>query len=327
MVDKKKTAKSKQAEAVEVVEVKAPSEDKPRGGWGEKLIWGVLFIAVGILLLLGNIGVLTVELSSLWRLWPVLIIVAGLSVLSLRGWVGGLVYGVAALGIGVLVWATMVGPLSQQASTSVRDEVSIAKSNDEVESLSVSIKAGAVSLDVGSHGDDAAVKGVLESDFAKINHSSSISDGSQKVMLNLEGSAQWWLGDSRNKFAVNLNNTLPIDLDIDTGAASVKADLSDVVLRTLNIDSGASSVDLKLGSRSDESRVVVDVGVSSVKIQVPATSGVRLELDAGLSSKNIPEGYEKIDDDTYLSKNYSSSSKKITLVVDIGLSSLKIREY
>lgn len=324
MAEKKKAAKPEQVEAAEV----QTAEQEPAGsGWGEKLIWGVLFIVVGAVLLLGNMGILTVELSSLWRLWPVLIIVAGLSVLSLRGWLGGLVYAVAALGVGGLIWAVMVGPLSEQVPASVRDEVNIARADDEVERLSVEVKAGAAALEIGSHSGDGALMGVLESDFAKINHLSSVSDGLQKVSLSLEGNTQWWRGGSHNRLALRLNDELPLDFDIDAGAVSIDADLSDVKLRRLNIDSGASSVDLKLGSLVDESRVTIDTGASSLKIQLPEEVGVRLELKDGLSSKDIPEAYEKIDDKVYHSANYSTATKRIILVIDMGLSSLDIKEY
>ncbi|OYX43741.1 hypothetical protein B7Y94_00805 [Candidatus Saccharibacteria bacterium 32-49-12] len=320
--------KKKVVEEGEVVQSKAVSQpSRPADKWGSRFMWATFFIVVGVIMLLVNLGLLSVELSSLWRLWPILIIVAGLSVLSLRGWVGGLVYGVAALGIACLTWAVLVGPLSQSTVDTAREDFSVARAGDDIERAKVSVKGGAASIDIKSQSSGDIVNGSIRSSFAKIKKDSSVSDRVQDVKLSLDGNARWWQGGNVNNLAVNLTNKLPVELDIDTGAVSVEADLSDVMLESLDLDAGASSVNVKLGDKVDLARVDIDTGASSIKLQLPESVGVELVVKDGLSSKDVPRDYKEIGERTYRSANYDKASKRVVITVDMGVSSLEITNY
>ena len=51
-----------------------------------RIFWGCLFVMLGVLLILNNFEIARVNWHNLWRLWPILIIITGLSMLSIRGW-------------------------------------------------------------------------------------------------------------------------------------------------------------------------------------------------------------------------------------------------
>jgi hypothetical protein len=50
-----------------------------------RIFWGLLLVLIGGMLIADNFGWVNVNWSDLWRLWPLFIIAAGLSVLSVRG--------------------------------------------------------------------------------------------------------------------------------------------------------------------------------------------------------------------------------------------------
>ena len=50
-----------------------------------RIFWGLLLVLVGGMLIADNFGWVNVNWSDLWRLWPLFIIAAGISVLSIRG--------------------------------------------------------------------------------------------------------------------------------------------------------------------------------------------------------------------------------------------------
>ena len=67
--------------------------------------WPILFIGAGVVLLLANLNIIPLpSLSFLFRLWPVLLIVAGLDILIGRRvpWISGLVALVAVAGLVIL---------------------------------------------------------------------------------------------------------------------------------------------------------------------------------------------------------------------------------
>lgn len=49
-----------------------------------KLFWGLFFIAIGVIALADNFGYANVNWDNLWRFWPLLIIIAGLSMISVN---------------------------------------------------------------------------------------------------------------------------------------------------------------------------------------------------------------------------------------------------
>lgn len=45
--------------------------------WRSQLVWGIMIIAAGVLFLLDRTG--EMDIASLWRYWPALLVIAGLS--------------------------------------------------------------------------------------------------------------------------------------------------------------------------------------------------------------------------------------------------------
>lgn len=66
---------------------KAPekSQVKKVGNWNiGRIFWGLLLVLIGILLIINNFGLAIVNWSGMLSLWPLFIIAAGLSVLSVN---------------------------------------------------------------------------------------------------------------------------------------------------------------------------------------------------------------------------------------------------
>ena len=75
------------------------------------IFWGLLFVLIGVLLLLNNFGIIEVNLSNIWQLWPVIIIGIGLSVLSPRGWLWGIISVILTIAmLGLVAFAVIDNP-------------------------------------------------------------------------------------------------------------------------------------------------------------------------------------------------------------------------
>lgn len=309
---------------------KAPSSDQqpPANKWNTgSLLWGGLLMLVGLLFLLSNLGVISLAWSDIWRLWPIIIIVAGLSILRLQGNSAAIVYSLAAVLIIGLTWLTLTGNLTSDQSAVVSDEFTVNKSGGKVESAAIGIETGASDLNISSHQDDQLVRGTIESRLSDLKYDSKIENNTQVVRLSQQRNWGLFSGGPLNRFDISLSEQLPTDLTIDAGASSIDADLSAVLLKSVLIDSGASSIKLRIGAKLDRTDVRIDTGVSSVTIYVPEASGVKLNIDSGLSSRQLPDGFDETSEDTYQSPGYDQASHKITIDVDMGVSSFKLLTY
>lgn len=323
MTDNKKT----KTDYSSVPEAQVVVENEKRD-WGVgRIFWGLLLVIVGGLIFFDNLELVEVNWNDLWRLWPLIIIATGISILSLRNVIWRIVsILLIALTLGAIVWV-MVGdyPGTQILRSS---EISVQKTSDAVKQAEVSIKTGASSLKIDTANQNEIVKSKLESNIANISEKSTVSSGIQQISLAMDTnrSINWWTGNVRSSWTVSLTRNLPLKLIVDAGASATDIDVSKAQLQSATIKIGASSLTLKLGDKEDAVNVNLDSGVSSITIRVPEKSGVRLRLESGLTSKNIAD-LDKVSENTYQSSGYDGSEHKINIDGEIGVSSFTIERY
>src|SRR5210317_857070 len=51
------------------------------------IFWGIILILIGVLFILQNLNVVDFEWVRLWRLWPVLLVLWGVSILPANNWI------------------------------------------------------------------------------------------------------------------------------------------------------------------------------------------------------------------------------------------------
>ena len=92
----------------------------------EKKVWfspgrlfaGILVVLVGVLLLAGKMGLITVDMQfGLFDIWPILVILIGLSMVSFRGFLGAFIGIVIALLAAVVVCLVLFGNLEVEGSS------------------------------------------------------------------------------------------------------------------------------------------------------------------------------------------------------------------
>lgn len=295
------------------------------------LFLALVLILIGASFLLRNLGIVDITAAIRWELlWPLIIIFFGLSVLSGRHWVSfiiGLL--VILLVLFLIVFSSEAGQeqgsrwrISTRPESISNQEFSIAREAN-ISASKVEIKTGAGKLNLSGGANDI-ISGNYQSRFLTLDTSSKTVGTTQEISLSTRGSGAFSFGRGGNELSAKLNSVLPLDLTLDTGALEGDLDLRDVRLVNLDIDTGASDIDLRLGDKADLARIDVDAGASSIKIRLPKTVGARLTVESGVSSREI-EDFEKINDNTYQSRNYNDMAKKIELRIDMGASSLEIK--
>lgn len=122
-------------------------------------------------------------------------------------------------------------------------------------------------------------------------------------------------------------STSPIwNIEMGIGAGELDFDFSKYKVKKLEVETGAASIDIKLGDKQDKVDIDIESGVASVKIKVPESVGCEIKMDGALNSKDF-DNFEKIKDGVWQTKGFDNATKKIYLNVDSGLSSLKVDRY
>ncbi len=297
-----------------------------------RLFAGVLIVLLGIALFLSNFDILRLDWHFVFRLWPVLLVLAGISVLVPNPkWRAALYTLTLVLVIGWIVSAASVGwgslsNLFHGDGGNIQSQEFTQDLGKDVRHAVLSIKGGAGSFTINDTASGLFAAST-QSNIGRYSFDSDKEGTTQSMELAFQGrDNELHFGGSRNTVDMSLNTKPDWELNADVGASSVNFDLTPYVIRRATIKAGASSITVRLGDRSDSTRLRLETGVSSLTVYVPMTAGCRIRDNAELSSKSFPD-FTKTDDGYYRSENYDSAKKKIFIDVDAGVSSVKVRRY
>lgn len=118
------------------------------------------------------------------------------------------------------------------------------------------------------------------------------------------------------------------ELRIDCGASSLKmSGLGNANFRRFNFDGGVGSFELDFGGEWQQSaEALIDVGLGSLDITIPANVGVRIETDGSfLSSVDVDRRYRRMGDGVYESENYDTAEIRLDFLIKLGMGSVDIR--
>jgi len=150
--------------------VKNTKYHKDHGHYVSKLFWGLLLVLIGGLLLANNFGLVSVNLSNLWSLWPLAIIGAGISVLSFHSIIWRIFVSLFIISILVLIaWVAIGSP--SISSPVVSKEVTIQKLSDNIQQADISVASGANNLYIDTLDQNAIVKAKLQLKMVQRNKS------------------------------------------------------------------------------------------------------------------------------------------------------------
>lgn len=151
-------------------------------------------------------------------------------------------------------------------------------------------------------------------------------DSVRTLSFKMNGKGSWNVGDGGNNVDLMLNTAPVWEIHVNMGAGEVDFDLSAFKVREFSFDGGAAALDVKLGSALPVTDVKVKTGIADVKINIPEGSGCRIRAKTGLSSKEFT-GFVKKADGLFETANYGTSTHKIFINLDGGLSSFEVKRY
>ena len=296
------------------------------------IFWGAVLILVGGLFLLKNLDVLDFNWWNFLRLWPFLLVLLGIVILPVKD---SLKVILTVVTLFVAASILIFGPDRERGWNFRFDRDDREMSRVEEQNIYEEYPGN---LDEASISFDAAVgkfkivstSGQLfefnnEGGPGRYMYSVQKLENSRHIDISLEKTKVTRF--RRHHIAEIKLNPEPLwDIKVDVGAADIDLDLREFMVRNLDIDGGASSVEIVMGDKYQDAKVKIDAGVTSIKIRVPGEMACQVITETVLSSKNL-EGFNKVADGTYVSENFSDSEKNIIIEVNAAVSSFQVIRY
>jgi hypothetical protein len=314
----------------------------------DRVIWGILLLFIGGVVLLDNFDIIEFYWSNAWSFLPVLIIILGINILFSRN--NSQTGNIISLGILVIALSFLFVKGQQKPDhrfwwgNGIRHTYKNDNDDDDNESYT-KVNFGApfetgdanrkAVLDIFGEVTSFELKGATDSlvtvDVKKRRGEFALTKTTNDSTNNItfrtkdKRKGRWSMGNGND--ASFYLNTSPIwYMNVNMGAGSVDFDLSNYKVRTFNFDGGVAELDVKIGSLLPITDVTVKTGVTHVKISIPEGSGCRIKTNTGLSSRDF-DGFTKVSDDTYETANYKTSTNKIFINFNGGLTSFEVDRY
>jgi hypothetical protein len=258
------------------------------GSWW--LVWPVAWIGIGFVLLMsttGRLGVDPGDLVTQW--WPVVPI---------------------GIGIWFLVAAVWPGrrPSVEQLDLGL----------DGADAAAVRIRFGAGELEVGKAPAGRLVAGTFGGGVAVTRH------GPGQVDLEPDFAGAWPGWDRPFSWRVGLTGDVPLDLHIESGAARARLDLEDLLVRRLDLKTGASETRVRLPRAAGMTTVRAETGAAALTVEVPDGVAARIQSRMALGTTNVNEARFPRSGGGYASPDWETAANRVELDLQGGVGSVRV---
>jgi hypothetical protein len=323
-----------------------------------KIFWGTILVILGLLLILKNIDAIHFTWVSIFRMWPLFLIFWGISILPIKEYVklallyGALIFGVAFFYKSDATFFPKHWNVNIDKKRDRDERIERNKDNNEWEKefqedwdeKSSDFEVQELSEPFEEEITDAKLNIVAAIGHYKLGGktnklfefkkegdlryqvTSSVEDGFANVNVNMKKAHLKDEEVDQNEVMLKLNPSPVWDFNVEAGASKVEFDLSDYKVRKLDIDGGATDIEIILGDDFKKTNVSIDAGAAAIHIKIPVGSGCQIKGDSFLASKDF-KGFKKIRRGTYQTPDFNDSENKIFINMDAAISGIKVSRY
>ncbi len=300
--------------------------------------WGAFVLSIGIIMLLVNLKVYSSDFYWIYKIWPVILILWGITFLKIGDLARNIISAVNGLILGVVIISgilSLTHSVNRMSTEFFFDHNNNYSHNLQFEPTQKSIdyqnekqvtfdfQGGASYVRIGS-GETKLASAYADYDSYIIGK--NVVEGETKVNLDFDPTFEYALNDSKkSKIDVVLNEVPTWIINVEAGASKLDFDLTKIKLDRMTIEVGVSEINLVFGDLNNFSKVDISCGLSNIKMKIPVTVGCRILTETAFSSHDFDKFIKR--DGAYYSKNYNSSSKKIEFEIDGAFSNFEIIQY
>lgn len=321
------------------------TEEKPLRHRHRSFVGPVLIIIIGILFLLNNFGVVSWGVwGELWRLWPLLLIAAGLQAVFGGSLVASIITGILTILLIIAAifffivntdsrvndWAAThlpiyATPLIKQLPDSETAYGVPIEEYSGITARTVSVHSGIGKVTVNDTSDDIYFS---STSFGNPGDVPTLDKtvANNNLTLNFtaaDGSPTFGsFGALRHTIKLGLPS-IPTALRVNIGTGAGTIDFNQLILSDLNVSVGTGTSDITLSQTSLPAQAHLEVGTGALQLHLSKDTGLDVHYDVGL-------GAIKVGDTTlrgtgsYRSENYDLATKKIVLTLQVGTGTIVI---
>jgi hypothetical protein len=305
-------------------------DGQPTGRIGRGSIsGGLILIVLGFLWLLNNLGYLPGDLlRSLWRLWPLILILLGTEV-ALRGFPDRVALPVLLL-VTILIGSVLLVlgptlPAEQMLSESFSQELG------GLQSASVDLELDNGVLSIEPLQDQPHLLATAQWDHvSSVLIQKEFTESSGRGSLSLADRYEaffpfFFLGGLENDWSLQLTRDIPLDLEIEADDCSLELLLDGLTLTALTGQWDDCTGEVRLPT-SDNLDAQLDVGDSRLTIAFPSTVGARLTTKLSDSYLDFdPPRFVELSPEEYLSEGYDQAQIRMDVSLEAVDSTITIQ--
>ena len=282
--------------------------------------FAVFIILVGIGILLVNLNILRFEMFwGIAHLWPLLFVLAGLSLLFRK-----------VRHFDIVLWLVFFGVVIGYSYLNADNKSWFF--GDTVESVTfeeeMTESEAAIDLDIstGNVSFTATESNILTYIIPQIGmKTNELLRDETPVKLKLRD-------NSNNEFQTSFQNRnyeliLPEEvnwtIDVDGAVINSDLDFSRIKITNLDMDFAVGDLEVIIGEET-MGNYNFDFAIGSLTIDVPDDQNIKLHVDGGLNSLDVPSTFTQVGD-YYHSKNYDENGEVMFIEIDLAIGSVEIK--
>lgn len=298
---------------------------------------GVFLITIGILFFMIQLGVLSgsvlmVFFNHMELTISLILIVAGINIIF-RKYPFVKVLTWLAFFVVMIVYGYYTQGVPEKSSSDGTNKTFVVERFAKTENSELNLKASALSLNFGST-ETNLIDGTSKN--VDIEHKENYKKDNSMAVVEFKTNSEKIVGNffkdffSKGEISIerkcdlNISNAVVWNLNMDLDAIESNIDLSDLKVKTLDIEGDMGSFKLTLGQKYEGTKVNIDASAAEVKLFIPTDLGVKVKVKGGASSTAFKDVNLEKKGEYYYSENYEVADNKIDLDVEIDAGSLEI---
>jgi hypothetical protein len=260
------------------------------------LFWGAILILIGVLLLINSF--VQIDIGKFF--WPLILILLGLWVL----------------------WGVFSTPRTLKTEEAVIPLEGARQAH-------IRMRHGAGRLRVGG---GALPDELLSGSFGggldrQVKRAGDTLDVEMKVRVSAAHFAFPWMWGPRSTldWTVDLNEDIPLSLDLEAGASDTSLDLTDLRMTDLRVQTGASATKVTLPASAGHTKASIRSGAASVQVRVPEGVAARVKVSGDMADIRVDKGRFPRAGSVYQSENYATAQNRVDITIDTGIGSVSVR--
>ncbi len=260
------------------------------------LFWGAILILLGILLLINSF--VQIDIGKFF--WPLILILLGLWVL----------------------WGVFSTPRTLET-----EEAVIPLEGARQARIRMRHGVGRLRVGGGARPDEllsGSFGGGLEQ---RVKRAGDTLDIEVKVRVSAAHFPFPWMWGPRSTldWTVDLNEEIPLSLNLETGASDTSLDLTDLRVTDLRVQTGASATKITLPADAGYTKASISSGAASVQVRVPEGVAARVKVSGDMADIRVDKGRFPRAGGVYQSEDYATAQNKVDIAINTEVGSVSVR--